>query len=80
MRMLIALCSVLVSFSVANGAECPFCSAVKQTLRQEMESMDAVAIGELVVDPNRKGSEIDGNAPFKLLKVLRGKLSRKAMW
>lgn len=73
MRMLIALCSVLVSFSVTSGAECPFCSAVKQTLRQEMESMDAVAIGELVVDPNRKGNEIDGNAPFKLLKVLRGK-------
>jgi hypothetical protein len=51
---------------------CPFCSAVKQTLRQEMETMDAVAIGQLVIDPTAKSNEIDGEAKFTILKVLKG--------
>jgi len=51
---------------------CPFCSAVKQTLRQEMETMDAVAIGQLVIDPTAKSNEIDGEAKFTVLKVLKG--------
>ncbi len=51
----------------ANGAYCPFCSAVSQTLRQEMEAMDVVAIGQIV-----KGSETDADAEFIITKVIRG--------
>ncbi len=32
----------------ASAAVCPFCTAAGQTLRQEMESMDVVAIATLV--------------------------------
>ncbi len=46
---------------------CPFCSAVSQTLRQEMEAMDVVAIGQIV-----KGSETDADAEFIITKVIRG--------
>ncbi len=69
---LLFFAAVSISSAKVDGAECPFCSAVKQTLRQEIETMDAVAIGELVAGQTSKGSEIDGNATFKILKVLRG--------
>ncbi len=56
----------------AIAMACPFCSAVKQTLRQEMESMDVVAIGELVPSGKETADESEGRATFKILKVLRG--------
>ena len=52
-----------------QSAECPFCTAVSQTLRQELKSMDAVAIARLVTDGR---SDIDGLAAFKIEKVLTG--------
>ncbi len=67
----VASATVLALFSAPlSSAECPFCSAVKQTLRQEFETMDAVAIGILI--PDEKVKEIDGNARFRIVKVLRG--------
>ncbi len=56
--------------SAANAladANCPFCSAVSQTLRQEMEAMDAVAIAKIV-----KGSETEADAEFEMVSVIRG--------
>lgn len=47
---------------------CPFCSAVSQTLRQEMAAMDTVAIARIV-----PGSETDSDAQFSILSVLTGK-------
>lgn len=59
--------------STVNGAECaancPFCSAASQTLRQESLSMDAVAIAKLQSDGRL---DIDGNATFVVERVLRG--------
>ncbi len=46
---------------------CPFCSAVSQTLRQEMAAMDTVAIARIV-----PGSETDSDAKFSVVSVLRG--------
>ena len=46
---------------------CPFCSAVSQTLRQEMEAMDAVAIAKIV-----KGTETESDAEFEMVSVIRG--------
>jgi hypothetical protein len=55
----------------ANSAEvaCPFCTAASQTLRQELQSMDAVAFGRLVADER---TDIDGLASFTIEKVLAG--------
>ncbi len=51
---------------VANET-CPFCSAVSQTLRQEMKSMDAVVLAEI------SGSGLtETDAQFKVLEVLKG--------
>ncbi len=46
---------------------CPFCSAVSQTLRQEMEAMDAVAIAKIV-----SGTETDSDAEFSIISLIRG--------
>jgi len=48
---------------------CPFCSAASQTLRQESQSMDAVAIASLMSDGR---ADIDGNATFVVERILRG--------
>lgn len=55
--------------AVAATEECPFCSAASQTLRQESQSMDAVAIASLQTDGR---ADIDGNATFVVERVLRG--------
>ncbi len=61
-----ALAMILTAQSVW-AENCPFCSAVSQTLRQEMEAMDAVAIARLV-----KGTESESDAEFELQSVIRG--------
>ena len=48
---------------------CPFCSAASQTLRQEILSMDAAAIGRLETDGR---TDVDGSAAFRIEKVLLG--------
>jgi|GEM_PF-669027 len=55
--------------AIAAMGECPFCSAASQTLRQESQSMDAVAIASLQADGR---ADIDGNATFVVERVLRG--------
>ena len=54
---------------VLGSESCPFCSAASQTLRQEILSMDAVAIGRLETDGR---IDVDGLAAFKIEKVLSG--------
>ncbi len=46
---------------------CPFCSAVSQTLRQEMDQSDAVTFATIV-----PGSESESEAIFEIRSVLRG--------
>ncbi len=58
--------------TIFSNEYCPFCTAVKQTLRQEMESMDAVAIGTLIPVENAPNGEIDGQAKFKVIQVIKG--------
>lgn len=59
----------LMNNRAVAAAVCPFCSAAGQTLRQEMESMDVVAIATLVPDGRK---EIDGSASFKIEQILKG--------
>ncbi|MEC8557160.1 MAG: hypothetical protein VXZ82_19325 [Planctomycetota bacterium] len=58
------LCVVL---SAGNSWACPFCSAVSQTLRQEMSAMDTVAIAKII-----PGSETDSTAQFRVSSIIRG--------
>lgn len=46
---------------------CPFCSAVSQTLSEEMAAMDTVAIARIIA-----GSETDSDAEFEIQTVIRG--------
>ncbi|MEZ6136046.1 MAG: hypothetical protein R3C53_14185 [Pirellulaceae bacterium] len=64
--------SILVAFFIAilpttSGLACPFCNAVSQTLRQEMDQSDAVAFAKIVA-----GSESDSDALFKISAVIKG--------
>ena len=78
---LVVLLNGLVFASVTDSKwclateACPFCPAASQTLRQEIASMDAAAIGRL----NAEGkNSIEGLATFTIQKVLSGdKLIRK---
>ncbi len=69
-RLSLIVIAVAWSVNVTNSfadAFCPFCSAVSQTLRQEMEAMDAVAIAKIV-----KGSETESDAEFEMTSIIRG--------
>ncbi len=65
---LIAGLTTWTSGTVTNRAmACPFCSAVSQTLSEEMAAMDTAAIARIVA-----GSETDSDAEFEILSVIRG--------
>jgi hypothetical protein len=54
------------AFSSKAWAECPFCSAVSQTLRQEMNQMDAAGIAV------RVAAESESISIFEVERVLKG--------
>ncbi len=58
--------SVVAGLSYRSLA-CPFCSAVSQTLSEEMSAMDTTAIARIVA-----GTESDSDAEFEIINVLRG--------
>ncbi len=64
----LSLFGVLAIGSTAQA--CPFCSAVSQTLRQEMATMDTVVIGEAVAGAVRDPDT--GEIPLKIVSVLKG--------
>lgn len=52
-------------------ASCPFCAAVSQTLRQEIEAMDGAAFGKFVpADPKRPTEE--GVGRFVITEIIKG--------
>ncbi len=67
-RLTLAL--TLVLLTIAPTIACPFCSAVSQTLRQEIGIMDAVVIAESTRDSIR--DELTGQVQFKIISVLKG--------
>jgi len=65
------ICLLMGSFAIALPAfGCPFCSAVSQTLRQEMGVMDAIAIAEATGASVR--DELTGQVKLKVVSVLKG--------
>ena len=74
--------TVLVCVASQTGAlACPFCSAVSQTLSQEIAGADAAVIARLIKLPSEadSNSELDlddpdsGTAEFEVLEVVRSK-------
>lgn len=62
--------AVTASLAAATAIACPFCSAVQQTLRQEMAAMDVVVIAESIPDSER--DEETGEVPLRIVRVLKG--------
>ena len=79
-RLLYAsLCVVIALFSAEwkPAMACPFCSAVSQTLSEEMASMDAAVIGRLIAVPKVSpagASALDEvpKAKFAIVEILKG--------
>ncbi len=68
-RLVVVVLTIAVFMGDVARA-CPFCTAVSQTLRQEMASMDAVVIAEATADSKR--DEETGEVPLRVVKVLKG--------
>jgi len=68
-----------------SAVACPFCSAVSQTLSEEITAMDAVVIAQLEVPPPAaKPGEVSDEVPkakFKIVEIVKGQslLTRKPM-
>lgn len=68
--------TVLLALAVGMGGwlkpalACPFCSAVSQTIRQEIGVMDAVVLAETTLDSIR--NEESGEVKMKVVRVFKG--------
>ncbi len=74
---ILALC--LLALPARMVSACPFCSAVKQTFTEEMESMDVVVIAQLVRAAETPANNQSGQAnreiakaQFQVLQVIKG--------
>ncbi len=67
MGLTLGLALVIVSVQAYRSLACPFCSAVSQTLSEEMAAMDTAAIARIVA-----GTETDADAEFEIISVIRG--------
>jgi hypothetical protein len=80
-RLAVSLCLLLALAGLpatSTLSACPFCAAVSQTFTEEIDSMDAVVIGELLkLPPKAKPNEDVANreapkATFKIVQVVKG--------
>lgn len=67
MALSIGLALAFVAGLSYRSYACPFCSAVSQTLSEEMAAMDTTAIARIVA-----GTESDSDAEFEVISVIRG--------
>lgn len=76
MRKLLIALFVLSAATVAVAVACPFCSAVSQTFSEEMATMDAVVVADLVeLPPPAKADDTGKELPkakFKVVQVVKG--------
>ncbi|HUG70994.1 MAG TPA: hypothetical protein VMM76_24810, partial [Pirellulaceae bacterium] len=79
LAMFSLLSFAIVCFAnVSSLTACPFCAAVSQTFTEEIDSMDAVVIGELVKLPKKSeaGEEVASRetpkATFQIVQIVKG--------
>ncbi len=78
--LILAICLgqiVFVARSVSASEACPFCSAVNQTLAEEIVTNDAVVIAKMLPFDESKRAKLDGNddvtqGEFEIVTVLKG--------
>lgn len=87
-RLAVSLCLLLALVCLSTTSTlsaCPFCAAVSQTFTEEIDSMDAVVIGELVKLPPKADPDEDvanreaPKATFKIVQVVKGDTFLKGM-
>ncbi|MCU0710613.1 MAG: hypothetical protein MUC43_01045 [Pirellula sp.] len=66
--------TLMTSRLSAFANTCPFCSASGQTMRQEMETMDVVALASLV---KVSETQTDSLGTFRIEKIIKGELYSK---
>ena len=66
-----AVVAAMCVFASSPAVACPFCNAVSQTMRQEMQSMDAVVIAVYEGGPNTRNDD-SGETLMKVTDVLFG--------
>jgi hypothetical protein len=76
MAMMVVLGFAATGLFTPRSEACPFCNAVSQTLRQEMEAMDAVVIGESIQNDALR-DKASGDVRMRVLHVLKGGDDRK---
>jgi hypothetical protein len=65
---------VLMAWSNAVWA-CPFCTAIRETLSEQLDSMDAVVVAEMLPSPDAPTDAADPvatKARFKVIEVIKG--------
>jgi hypothetical protein len=62
---------VLGSLTTPLQASCPFCAAVSQTLRQEIEAMDGAAFGKFLPADSKRPTE-EGIGRFVVTEIIKG--------
>ncbi|XZE53906.1 hypothetical protein SH139x_005679 [Planctomycetaceae bacterium SH139] len=67
---MVSLLSLAVLWGGFPATACPFCTSIRQTLREEMAAMDAVVIAEATADSIR--DEETGEVPLRVVSVLKG--------
>lgn len=72
-----SLVALVCGTSMGTALACPFCSAVSQTLRQEMEIMDAVVIASAMEGDATRNADT-GEVKMKIETVLKGEEHVKA--
>ncbi|MEM8944469.1 MAG: hypothetical protein AAGD11_04735 [Planctomycetota bacterium] len=82
-RLLLVICLLATNLAVRADA-CPFCSAVSQTLTQEIEASDVSVVARLIKLPTDGGLDAEapleldlddpdsGTAEFEVVEVIRG--------
>lgn len=63
--------AVFFSLAASLEASCPFCAAVSQTLRQEIEAMDGAAFGKFVPADSKRPTE-EGIGRFVVTEIIKG--------
>ena len=82
---LVLLLVLVGSLINSTALACPFCAAVSQTFTEEIDSMDAVVVGELVKLPPKADPDEDvasreaPKATFKIVQILKGDTYLKGM-
>lgn len=77
-RIILSTVAIVVFASIGDTARaCPFCSAVSQTLSEEITSMDAVVIARLVEPPSQQSGAAPADqiskGTFEVIEVIKGK-------